>query len=123
VDTESIRDGVLAAYRQGPDAVIELVVKLVAQLEALSSRVAALEAENAALRRENETLQADNAALRARLNTNSRNSPKPPSSDGPGVKPHPKSQRTLAGRKPGGQPGHVGHTLHLVDEPDEVVVC
>jgi transposase len=122
VETESIRDAVLAAYRQGPDAVVELVVKLVAQLEALSARGAALEAENAALRLENATLQADNAALRARLATNSRNSSKPPSSDGPGVKPHPKSQRTQSGRKPGGQPGHVGHTLRLVDEPDEVVV-
>jgi len=106
MDTESIRDGVLIAYRQGSDAVVELVVKLVAQLEALSTRVATLEAEN--------------SALRARLKTNSRNSSKPPSSDGPGVKPHPKSQRTRSGRKPGGQPGHVGQTLRLVDEPDEI---
>jgi transposase len=105
VNTESIRDEVLAAYRRGPDAVTELVVKLVAELAA---KVAVLEA--------------DNAALRARLDTNSHNSSKPPSSDGPGLKPHPKSQRTRSGRKPGGQPGHVGHTLHLVDEPDEVQV-
>jgi transposase len=108
VDIESIRDAVLEAFGQGPEAVIELVAKLVGQLESLSARVAALEA--------------DNAALRARLGANSRNSSKPPSSDGPGVKPHPKSQRTQSGRKPGGQPGHVGHSLHLIDEPDEVVV-
>ena len=126
MDAESIRGRTLEAYRQGPEAVVGLVVELVAgfavQLEALSTRVAALEVENAALRLENAALQADNAALRARLGTDSHNSSKPPSSDGPGLKPHPKSQRTQSGRKPGGQPGHVGHTLRLVDEPDEVKV-
>lgn len=108
MDTESIRATVLEAYQQGPDAVVELCAKLVAQVEGLSARIEALAAEN--------------AALRARLGTNSRNSSKPPSSDGPGVKPHPKSQRPATGRKPGGQPGHAGHTLGLVDEPDEVQV-
>ena len=88
--------------------VVELVIQLVAQLEALAERVTALEAEK--------------AALRVRLLTNSRNSGKPPSSDGPGVKPHPKSQRKPTGRKPGGQPGHAGHTLRMVDKPDEVQV-
>ena len=109
---QSIREKVLEAHRQGPEAVVELVVELVTalstQLEALAARVAALETEN--------------AALRARLATNSRNSSKPPSSDGPGMKPHPKSQRKASGRKPGGQQGHVGRTLLAVDEPDEVSV-
>ncbi|MBI2953694.1 MAG: IS66 family transposase zinc-finger binding domain-containing protein [Chloroflexi bacterium] len=67
-------------------------------------------------------LEAEVAELRARLGTNSRNSGKPPSSDGPGIKPHPKSQRKSSGRKPGGQHGHVGHSLRLVDDPDEVKV-
>jgi transposase len=119
VDTESIRARTLEAYQRGPDEVVELVAKLVAELvvqvESLSARVTALETENA-------TLRMDNEALRARLGTNSHNSSKPPSSDGPGVKPHPKSQRVSSGRKPGGQPGHVGRTLLLIDEPDEVVV-
>jgi transposase len=108
MDTEGIRAKTLEAYRQGPDVVVELVVALVAQLEALTERVTAFEAEN--------------GALRARLGTNSRNSGKPPSSDGPDVKPHPKSQRKATGRKPGGQPGHAGHTLRMVDKPDEVQV-
>lgn len=108
IDADRIRATTLAAYKQRPDVVVELVVKLVAQLEALAERFMALEAEN--------------AALRAKLGTNSRNSGKPPSSDGPGVKPHPKSQRKRTGRKPGGQPGHAGHTLRMVDQPDEVQV-
>jgi len=54
VDVESIRARALAAYRQGPDAVISLVVEIVvgfaAQLERLSGHVTTLEAENATLR-------------------------------------------------------------------------
>jgi len=112
MDSTSVRDWVREAYPQGPDAVVELVVRFVGELTA---EIATLSAAVAAL-------QAENAALRARLGTDSHNSGKPPSSDGPGVKPHPRSQRVRTGRKPGGQPGHVGHTLRLVDDPDEVQV-
>lgn len=105
VETESIGDRTIQAYQRGPEAVIALVGEIVAEL---MGRIVALETEN--------------QALRARLGTNSRNSGKPPSSDGPGIKPHPKSQRKPSGRKSGGQPGHPGHTLRLVDEPDEVKV-
>lgn len=57
--------------------------------------------------------------LEDRLSQNSRNSGKPPSSDG--LK-KPKSQRKRSGRKPGGQKGHVGYTLEQVEEPDYVEV-
>jgi len=54
--------------------------------------------------------------LANRLNLNSTNSSKPPSSD-PNRKKRPRSK---TGKKPGGQKGHVGTTLKKVDDPDKV---
>jgi transposase len=65
-----------------------------------------------------EQLKAEVAELRRQLGQNSRNSSRPPSSDGL-AKPAPKSLRRRSGRKPGGQPGHPGSTLALVDNPNE----
>ena len=61
------------------------------------------------------------AELEARLNMNSTNSSKPPSSDGL-AKPAVESLREKSDRKPGGQPGHKGHGLKIEREPDEVIV-
>ena len=59
------------------------------------------------------------AELKRQMGQNSRNSSKPPSSDSPFTKAAPKSLRRRTGRKPGGQPGHPGSTLALVDNPNE----
>src|SRR5919199_2611756 len=61
------------------------------------------------------------AELERRLAASSRNSSRPPSSDGLD-KPVPKSLRGRSGRRPGGQPGREGRTLRQVERPDEVVV-
>ena len=58
------------------------------------------------------------AELEARLNQNSKNSSKPPSSDG---YKKPKSLRTPSGKKPGGQAGHEGNGLKLMNAPDEYI--
>src|SRR4051812_2588218 len=61
------------------------------------------------------------AELERRLAASSRNSSKPPSTDGLD-KPAPKSLRGRSGRKPGGQPGRGGRTPRQVEQPAEVVV-
>ena len=81
--------------------------------EMYEARIAELEAENAALR----TRVAD---LEAQLRTNSQNSSKPPSTDGPG-QPATRSLRKPSKRKPGGQDGHRGQTLAQVSDPDVVI--
>ena len=64
-------------------------------------------------------LRAEIAAMRAQLGSNSKNSSKPPSSDGL-AKPAPRSLRRKGG-KPGGQDGHRGQTLRQVMTPDRIV--
>jgi transposase len=57
--------------------------------------------------------------LEARLAQDSRTSSKPPSSDG--LARLPRRSRRPSGKRPGGQTGHAGQTLAMVEQPDEVV--
>jgi transposase len=84
---------VRAAYREGEEAVVLLFAQLIAKLQ----------------------------ELEARLNKDSHNSSKPPTSDG--LKKPPKhGRRPRSHRKSGGQAGHEGHRLEMVAEPKQVVV-
>jgi len=59
--------------------------------------------------------------LTEKLGMNSRNSSKPPSTDG-FDKPSPKSLRTPSGKKTGGQSGHSGAHLDIDRDPDEIIL-
>lgn len=90
---------VRTAARQGEDAVVALVNDLIQIIVDLAGRVQTLEDQ---------------------LAKNSRNSGKPPSSDG--LKKKPKSLRHQSGKKSGGQLGHPGHRLESVANPKYVKV-
>ncbi len=83
-------------------------------------RIAGQDAEIALLRGQLAGLQSQVADLAARVKSNSRNSSKPPSSDGL-AKPAPKSLRGKSGRKPGRPKGQPGATMQLSDHPDKRV--
>ena len=92
------RQNISQIYQQGEEAVIALVESLSDTIALLEGRIAVLEGQQ---------------------KKNSKNSSKPPSSDG--------LRRTVSlreptGKKPGGQTNHEGRTLERVAEPDEVIV-
>ena len=101
------REEALAIYQAGPQTVVPVFLETDARLHALEQRV--------------EELQAQVQPLQDQRAKNSRNSSKPPSSDGL-HKPSPKSLRQKGQRQSGGQPGHKGHTLKRVEKPDRVEV-
>jgi transposase len=86
----------------------------------LRGLLAERDAEIAVLREQLAALQSQVADLAARVKSNSRNSSKPPSSDGL-AKSAPKSLRGKSGRKPGRPKGQPGATMQLTDHPDKTV--
>lgn len=68
-----------------------------------------------------EDILAQHKELLRRVNMNSTNSSKPPSSDGY-RKPAPKSRRKKNGLKRGGQPGHKGYNMPIPHAPNEIVL-
>jgi transposase len=86
-------------YRQGEDAVVELVQGLLSRISTLEERLEKVENQ---------------------LKKDSRNSSRPPSGDG--FKKRTKSLRQPSERSNGGQKGHPGSTLEWREQVDQIVV-
>ena len=103
-----------AIYNAGKETVVRVLLMMDARIDALEHQVQSLSTRLDASEQQVRKLQ-------EQLAKNSSNSSKPPSSDGY-KKPAPKSLRKKGERKSGGQPGHTGHTLKRLDEPDHTQV-
>jgi transposase len=100
------QEDIHAAFEQGEEAVVELFAGVGEQVEWLARQLQ----QQAGVLEE----------LRARLGKNSRNSGKPPSSDGYGKPPvkRTESLRASGQKSNGGQAGHEGCTLKASEHPD-----
>jgi transposase len=92
------------------DLIIQKLINRIAALEKLVEQQAAVIAAQSARIVE----------LERRLNKNSSNSSKPPSSDGLSKPPRTNSLRHKGKNKSGGQPGHKGETLKQTQTPDKI---
>jgi transposase len=103
-----------ADWQATPTAVRAFILDQQAELQAQQQEIEQLRGQLAALATEL-------ASLREQIGRSSRNSSKPPSSDGPGFKPP--ARRKGSGSKRGGQPGHRGSGPELlpIERVDEVV--
>src|SRR2546425_714790 len=100
-------DAIHTAFEKGEAAIMELFHNVADQMTALAQQLA----------KQGEVLQ----ALQARLAKSSRNSSKPPSSDGYGKVKRTESLRKSGDKPNGGQPGHDGQTLLAVEHPERTL--
>lgn len=101
-----------------PEAIVVLIEEYEETIADEKARNTILEEQNRELKEQNKLLEEKNRELEAQRKQNSTNSSKPSSTD---VFIKPKSQRKKGERPVGGQPGHTGHTLEPVENPDKKV--
>ncbi|MFZ3101350.1 MAG: DUF6444 domain-containing protein, partial [Desulfitobacteriaceae bacterium] len=106
-------ESIIKSYNEGLNSIIILVKDLTNNF---TNQIGSLTNEINDLKTVNLEFSNRIAELEARLNKNSSNSSKPPSSDGYKKKIH--NNRVKNERTTGGQVGHKGHTLLKVEKPD-----
>jgi transposase len=107
------KDQVLELYAAGPDAVIAFVEHIQNLINGLGEKI---EAQQKIIEQQEERIR----ELEGIIKKDSHTSSKPPSSDGYAKRSIPQKKRS--GKRPGGQKGHEGNTLRMVENPDQVVV-
>lgn len=107
------RKHIISIYNSGPDAVIGLVENLLSIIQSQAAQIQEL-TKNIDILKERIKLLEDQIAK------DSHNSSKPPSSDKLRKKTI-RSLRKCSNRTAGGQNGHKGSTLQMVDTPDRIV--
>ncbi|HEX2867917.1 MAG TPA: IS66 family transposase [Ignavibacteriales bacterium] len=104
---------ILTVYEQGPEAVVKLVQGLFDVIEKLNEII---ENQNKKI----DQLEKKVLELESRINKDSKNSSKPPSTDM--FRRNQNNSREKSGKKPGGQPGHEPHRLELCSNPNKIVI-
>lgn len=99
-------DEICVAFEKGQAAILDLFHDVSRQMQELAQQLA----------KQGDLLQ----ELHARLAKSSRNSSKPPSSDGYGKVKRTESLRKSGDKPNGGQPGHDGQTLLASEAPDRI---
>jgi transposase len=97
-----------------------LVEGLIERIEALEGEKLSWLSEREGLLSRIQILESENRELRSRLDSNSRNSNRPPSSDG--LKKQPALGRKKGGPR-GGKKGHKGDTLEMSAHVDHIIPC
>jgi len=114
------REQAQAIYRAGEETVVRVLLEMDGRLHDAVHAIQALERQVQDLTVRLEAGERRVRQLEEQVTKDSHNSSKPPSSDGLS-KPQPKSLRPPSTRPTGGQPGHPGQTLRLVEKPDHTV--
>ncbi len=105
-----------------PDFIQKLFDKINTQTNVVLEQTATINKLTETISKQQEeitVLREEITVLREKLNKNSKNSSKPPSSDGFN-KPQPKSLRKASGKNQGAQKGHKGTSFSITQEPDDV---